>query len=548
MNSFNYWQLLAGISTFIFAMSLLEGSVKVISGRAFKKFLQQQTAGRFRALLTGTIVTALLQSSSVVVLMTLSFVGVGIIPLRNALAVVLGSNLGTTFNSWIIAYAGFKMELSAFAYPLMAFCIFGWVLFPRNKNIRSFTTIVFGLALLFTGLQWMKESAPGLQEVSAIQPFLKYSPYWFLLIGFVITVILQSSSITFALSLTGIQSGLFPLPTAAFMVIGAELGTTIKVVLGALNGSSDQKRLAAANFSFNLATLLLSALFVSPLLWLLQNVAGLKNPFLLLASFQSTLNLFSIILFFPWLGLFSNLIEKLFKASRTEAELKFIGKASHTSKSDLLIDAENEIRRLIQCGLEFNQLVIIAEEEKVYQRKIQILWQRYFQPVSLSEKYERLKLLQSEILEFLADQLHDQLTPAQEVRCSAMLTATRYILVASKQIKDIRHNLEELRTSSDDELYNIYKKIRQDEKEFTLQLKQLFDNLNQWPEPTNLQQLQTENKSRQTHANEHVFNLLAVNKITELTASTLLNVHRAIYSSHRTLLNALLEMKKITEE
>ncbi len=547
MNSFNYWQLLAGISAFIFSMSLLEGSIKSLSGRAFKKFLQKQTAGKFRALLTGTFITAILQSSSVVVLMTLSFVGAGLVPLRNALAVVLGSNLGTTVNSWIIAYAGFKMELNAFAYPVMALCLTGFLLFPKNKSIRSFSTMLFGMALMFIGLQWMKDSAPGLQQTSALKPYLNYSPYWFLLIGFVITVILQSSSVTFALSLTGIQSGLFPVSTAAFMVIGAELGTTIKVVMGALNGSSDQKRLAAANFSFNLATLVITVFFVSPLLYFLQHAVKVSNSFMLLAAFQSTLNLLSIALFYPWLGAFSDIIEKLFKDTRTEAELKFIGIAPRTNKEDLLADAENEIRRLLRHSLEFNQLVIVGPQEDGNKR-IRQLWQQYFQPVSRTETYERVKLLQAEILDFLADLIHEELPAATEARCSALLTATRYILVAAKHIKDIQHNIDELHTTSNDDLYSIHRTIRNDEQNFLTELQLLFAGSTDWPKKERIETLQQENKKRQTVANQQVLDLMAHNRIPEINGSTLLNLHRAIYSSHHTLLNALMKLSKSKEE
>jgi len=137
MERFNVWQLLGGITAFLFAMSLISGSLRALSGRSFKKFLQKQTSTSFRGLLSGTLVTAVMQSSSVVVLMVLSFVGAGIIPLRNALAVGLGSNLGTTANSWIVAMVGFKTNLQSLAFPLLGLALSRFVLFPKNEMANS---------------------------------------------------------------------------------------------------------------------------------------------------------------------------------------------------------------------------------------------------------------------------------------------------------------------------------------------------------------------------------------------------------------------------
>ena len=139
MSFSDWWQLLAGIAIFIFAMNLLEDSLKHLAGRPFKKFLQNQTNHKLRAIAGGTIVTAVLQSSSVVLLMVLSFVGAGIMNMRNALAVTLGANLGTTLDSWIVATLGFKVELDAISYPVLAISLLIRVLFPANIQIKHLT-------------------------------------------------------------------------------------------------------------------------------------------------------------------------------------------------------------------------------------------------------------------------------------------------------------------------------------------------------------------------------------------------------------------------
>ncbi|MBK8657901.1 MAG: Na/Pi cotransporter family protein [Bacteroidetes bacterium] len=540
----DYWKMLAGVSAFIYAMLLIEDSVRTLSSRTFKKFLQEQTKVKFRALLSGALTTAFLQSSSIVILMTLSFVGAGVIPLRNALAVALGSNLGTTFNSWLIAYVGFRVELTTWIYPMMAICLVGFLLFRENKTISNFTKIVFGVSLLFIALQWIKESAPELSNTAHLQQFTGYSSFWFLIIGFVITVLLQSSSITFGLSLTAIQSGILSLPTAAFMIIGAELGTTIKIGINAIRGSTDQKRLATANILFNLTTVLFVALFlVQPLLQLIESGFQISDRYITLATFQSLFNLSTILFFYPWLGTFCNWIEKAIPEKNNRSELHFLRMKSKILDSDLWSDTEKEMMHLMSHCMEYFQLTIIGEERANPKQKSAASWfKRIFSPTSHTEVYNRLKVLQSEILDYLVSTSKETLSNKEELRCNKLITASRYFLVSAKYLKDIQHNLDELSASANDELYNSFQSIQNEEKQFLEKFKVLFLQNTNSAETRWLEGLLTENKLRQKLANEQTLHMLAGNKITQLNASTLLNIHRAIYTSHRSFLNAIFEL------
>lgn len=531
----NYWQLFAGITAFLYAISLMGDALKNMSGRSFKKYLQRQTSNKYRAILSGTLITALMQSSSVVVLMTLSFVGAGIIPMRNALAVVLGSNLGTTVNSWIIASLGFQVELNAFSYPLLTICLLRFILLPKNKYARMTADFLIGIAMLFIGLQWMREASAGMH----IDPagFASYSAYWFIGIGFIITIILQSSAATFALSLTALQSGALSMHTAACMVIGAELGTTIKIILGAMAGNRDQKQVAAANFSFNLITLLVAALLLDPMLYFIKDIAGLKDPFLSLAFFQSSLNILCILIFFPWLGSFSSFVERHFQSDSSDTRLRFLTEDIVIQNKELVQLAEKEVLHFLNESLDFNRLLISGQANG----KKQSLRKRIFHPVSRQESYEKLKTLHGKLLNRLVEIKGAQAAGTLDT-FDRLIASSRYFMVASKHIKDIQHDLDELRTSPNDVLFGILQKLRVEEEELTEDLRQSLNGYQDASHSVNGTQLlkwKELNDRRQAQANDEVYELLETHRIGQLNASTLLNMYRALHSSHEIIMKGL---------
>lgn len=540
MANLNYWQLLAGITVFIFSMSLMEDSLKNISGRAFKKFLQRQTASRLRALFGGTIVTAALQSSSLVVLMILSFIGARIMTMNMALAVVLGSNLGTTLNSWIIATVGFNMELNSFAYPLLAICIIGFLLFPRNSNIRSLVNFLIGISLLFIGIEWMKTSTLHLQQNFDFDRFAKYSPYWLIIIGFAITLIFQFSSVTFAITLTAVQSGTISITGGACMVIGAELGTTVKFLLTSLSGISDQKRLAVANFIFNLATMIVAVILVHLLLEFIQKIIGIKDPFIALASFQTILNLISIGIFFPWLGRFAGWMERWIKDSQDDLKLQYLKRSGDGFPDNAVGLAEKEVLRLLNSSTTVNSLwLAMGKTGEANASVVKRVLKRIFRPVSISDSYNLLKIQHGEILDYLVDYSSQQNVPQNFERAEELIAILDNILLAAKSVKDIAHNLEDMRTSANDELFGLFNSIKVSERKFYDDLGLISGAISPSGRETDIARLSRENKVNYDRNVTNTLHLLNENKITRINATTVLNVHREIYSSHKAILKAL---------
>lgn len=538
MEGFNIWQLLGGVTAFLFAMSLISSSLKSMTGRSFKKFLQKQTAHKFKGLLSGTIVTAILQSSSVVVLMVLSFVGAGIIPLRNALAVVLGSNLGTTFNSWIVAYVGFKTNVQSLAFPFLALALVRFIFFSKNEMAKNITDFMIGIALLFIGIGWMQEGNSGLTDYFEAGSFAENATYWFVIAGFVITVMLQSSGATFALTLASVHSGALPLLPAAAMILGAEMGTTIKIFLGSIGGTYDQKRMALANFLINLITSVIVAIFLQFFFSIVTDWLKVKDPYMSLAFFQSIVNLLSILLFYPFIGQIANFTEKAFKKSESEIDLKYIHTKSADNPDNKLQLAENEILHLLRLVMEYNlQRIAPPQKPKISGAKEFI--NRLTKPVSILEQYKHIKNLHGEILDYLVEMSNDGMSQEENNRCHALINASQYIVSGAKEIKDIGHNLNELENSVNDTLYALLNDIKICEQDFFNFLKGIFDVEKASITQEEILNWHKDNKNWQKKKNQKIYRLMDDDVIDNRDGSTLLNVIRSIYFAHNSILKAL---------
>ena len=272
------WRLAAGLGLFLFGMHQLEQALTQLAGRSFKKFLRQYTAKPLRGVLAGAVTTAALQSSSVVSLIVLAFVGTGIISLASALGIVFGSNLGTTMTGWIVATIGFKLDIEALALPLITIGGFGVVWSATGTRRSGASHFVVGLGLMLMGLEFMKAGALIATTLFDPSALAGYPLIIFLLAGLLLTAIIQSSSATIMITLSALYAGAIPLDSAAAIAIGADLGTTITALLGALAGSAAKKRVAAAVVLFNVVADTIAFLSLKPLLRFITEVLAIGDP------------------------------------------------------------------------------------------------------------------------------------------------------------------------------------------------------------------------------------------------------------------------------
>ena len=314
-----------GVGLFLIGMHLLETALSQLASRDFKLLLRRNTSNNGRAVFSGIITTALLQSSSIVSFMTLAFAGSGIIKLQNALAVILGANIGTTISNWIIATLGFTFNIDMIWYPLLGLGGIILILFRENKKIEQISFFFIGLTFLFIALGFMKSGMIDTVKRFDFAAFSHYPPISFVIIGFLITFLIQSSGATVALTLSALYANAIPFQLAVAVIIGSELGTALKLVLAAIGSSPEKKRLAAGNILLNLVTTICAFIFLYPLIDLVTIKMGIVNPLQGLVAFQTLINVAATILFFPFLNWISRMLEQWFKEDNRQSTLYIDG-------------------------------------------------------------------------------------------------------------------------------------------------------------------------------------------------------------------------------
>ena len=293
----DFLTLVGALGMFLYGMKIMSEGLQKAAGDRMRNILSVMTSNRFTGVLTGLLITALVQSSSATTVMVVSFVNAKLLTLAQAISVIMGANIGTTVTAWIIAVFGFKVDISLLALPIIGICI--PLVFSNNNNRKSWGEFLMGFALLFLGLAYLKDSVPDLQShpeaLSFIQNYTSMgygSVLLFLLIGGLLTVVVQSSSATVAITLIMCTKGWIPFEMAAAMVLGENIGTTITANLAAIKANVQARRAAFAHFIFNIFgvtwILILFYPFVQMITWIITNF-GPSNP-TELTAFLSTLD------------------------------------------------------------------------------------------------------------------------------------------------------------------------------------------------------------------------------------------------------------------
>lgn len=278
--------LLGSVGLFLYGMKVMSEGLQKAAGNRLRNILGAMTRNRFAGTLTGFFITALIQSSSASIVMVVSFVNAGLMTLAQSMAVIFGANVGTTFTAWIISLFGFKVDVSAFAVPLMAFAV--PLLFSskgRNKSIGEF---LIGFALLFLGLTMISQYVPDLQSNPEMFAFLRHyaslgfgSVIIFMLVGLVVTMIIQSSAATFAICLIMFSKGWIDYELACAIVLGSAIGTTITPILASMSGNIAAKRTAMGHLIFNLFGMIWCLALFYPFVHAMQSLCqtlAIGNP------------------------------------------------------------------------------------------------------------------------------------------------------------------------------------------------------------------------------------------------------------------------------
>ncbi|MCC8118575.1 MAG: Na/Pi cotransporter family protein [Bacteroidales bacterium] len=465
----DFLSLLGAVGLFLYGMKVMSEGLQKAAGDRLRNILGAMTRNRFSGLMTGFGITALIQSSSASTVMVVSFVNAGLMTLAQSMAVIMGANVGTTFTAWVIALFGFKVDVSIFVLPLIGCAI--PLLFSKKGKTKSIGEFIIGFSFLFMGLSMISKYVPDLQSNPEIFAYLRrYASlgYWsviiFLLVGLVLTIIIQSSAATFAIVLIMCTKGWITFDLACAVVLGSNIGTTITPMLAAMSGNVAAKRTAMGHLLFNvLGTIWCLCVFVpfaSFNAWLTEEI-GQGNPEALygfvsnlevsnpdlynhlfdnslpeghdvikqigvmqtsvsfgLSIFHTTFNIVNVLIMIWFCNLYVKIVEKLVPAKHKEEEefsLKFISSGILSASELNIAQAEKEIgvyaervSRMIKMGQD-----LVHTKEKS---------EEFTQLLSRIEKYEDISdRMEIEIANYLNRVAQGRLSDEGKLRVAAML-------------------------------------------------------------------------------------------------------------------------------
>jgi phosphate:Na+ symporter len=538
----NVIELLAGIGMFLFGMFQLEESLKQLSGGAFRKLIRKFTETRFRSVLSGTLATAVLQSSSAVSLMVLAFAGAGILGMESAIGVIIGSNLGTTVTSWIVATLGFKLKIETLALPFIGLGGLGLIFLSSSARAIHISKLMIGFGLLFMGLDYMKSSIEGLTQHYDLSALRHYPAIAFFLIGFVLTAIIQSSSATIAIVLSAIHSGLIPFTLGAYMVIGANLGTTITVLIGSLGTQTIKKRVAFSHFLFNAITALVAIVILPLLIYLIQYIVDLEqDPVIGIALFHTFFKLVGVLVFMPFIGYFTKLIIRVVKEKQTTITLYL-----HTLKPDEpeagIAALKNEIRHLVVEVIRYHLRLLKLTRREPFQSFLKNEDLTTTTDLSLTDQYQMIKSLEAEIYTFASGLQVNELRDTEARELNKLLHAARNAVASAKILKDVQHNLQDAENSDNKEIEKLMEYFKE---KWNTTHQEFIKLLRETEVSTNISiihALTNKNKEDDIAFTQLITNTIASGKINQADIPTQITINRAFNISVRQMIHAIRDL------
>jgi phosphate:Na+ symporter len=457
--TFDLWKLIAGLGIFLIGMFMLEDAIKMLSGKAFRRMIRLYTNGRFRAIGSGTLVTAILQSSSAVSLMVLAFVGAGVMSMQNAIGVIMGSNIGTTLTIWLVAIVGFKVKIESFALPFVGLGGIGLVFCDPSSKPYQVCRLLIGFGFLFLGLDYMKSSVESIGQNFDLSMVPEYGLLLYLLAGTLLTAIMQASAASIAVILTALHSGLITFDIGVAMVIGANVGTTITVILGSLGGIPAKKRVAFSHLVFNVITGVVAFLSIKGLVLFITHFIDVQsNDVMGLALFHTLFNIIGVILFFPFISLLTNQLYRLFPDRK--AILTVYINNTPTEVIEAATSAlRKEILHLLQeCQL-YGARLLNIDRQLLFAEALP-LQKSSKKKLSFGSLYENIKRLHAEIFAYYSKLQNQKLEESEAKELEHIIFASRNIMNSNKNFKGIQHDLDEFEGSENTYLNSQHKLFR----------------------------------------------------------------------------------------
>jgi len=533
----NFKTIAAGVAILLFGMIMLEDGFKAFTKGPLQKILKKATNKLYKSIPIGAFVTALIQSSSLVSIITISFLSAGLIDLFSALGIVFGANIGTTATAWLVAGFGLKVKISSLAMPML---IFGIIFsFQKKNSLKGIGNVLAGLGFFFLGIHFMKE---GFEVFKGYIDLTEYAVSGFLgvviycALGVVITTILQSSSATLALILTALAAGQIEYENALALAIGANIGTTITAILGSLSSNVAGKRLAAAHFIFNTITGIVALFFIYPLAGLVDflsdKVGIVEGDYVLkLALFHTIFNVVGVLLMLPFLKLLVRGLVLIFKEKEggdidepkflNDSVLKFptstISALLKESKYlfenaifEIVTHALNVHREDIKSDLKIKN--VLKKSKKDFEIDVNDLY------------YKKVKTIYGKIIKYATKaQSSLSLSEVPNRHVSETKIANRLMVEIIREIEDLRKNMSNYLYSDNKYIRNEYNKFR---KKLVKVLRVLYLFRTQEDKElfySKLLKLKKESSRAIHHSNNSINKLIKDDLVSSKMASSLIN-------------------------
>ncbi len=531
-------EIAAGIAILLFGMIMLEEGFNSFASGPLQASLKKTTNSLAKSISLGFTSTAILQSSSLVSVIVISFISIGLISLKAGIGIILGANIGTTATAWLVSLFGLKIKISSLAMPMLAFGIV--LVLQKSKRIKGAGQVLAGLGFFFMGVFYMKTGLDAYKESFDLAEYAMTGLKGllvFTLIGLAMTVILQSSSATMALILTALAVEQITYTNSLALAIGANVGTTITAIIGSLSSNISGKRLAGAHFVFNVATGVFALVFINQLSFLVDLLSNWfsiseTNYTFKLSIFHTLFNLFGLILILPFINWLITLLNTVFKEPKINENIelpRYLDKNSLKYPQTALHALFNESKRLFE-KVAFE---IIAHGLNMHREDIKsdtklkqlVRSSREEIPVDIDTEYDRkVKTIYSKIIKYATlAQSELNLSPELTELFANIKLANRNIVEAIKALSEIRSNLNTYLVSENDVIRVEYDRLRRRVSKILRVLQEIKDA----PDPTlfakKIKRLKKLAKKEDYLLDGTLDNLIRQQKISSRMASSLAN-------------------------
>ena len=477
-------EIAAGVAIFLFGMLMLEDGFKLFGGGALERILERATGSTPRAISFGILSTTVLQSSSLVSVITISFLSAGLISLIGGVGIIFGANIGTTTGAWLVAGLGLKINIAAYAMPMIALSIV--LVFQKSKPLRGIGYALAGLGFLFLGIHYMKEGFEAFKDQIDLTRFALtglLGLFVYTLIGATATVVMQSSHATLVLILTALAAGQISYENALALAIGANIGTTVTAIISSFGANFQGKRLALAHFIFNMATAIVALVFLAPLRdsvdWISDAVGIGPDDFAMkLAVFHTIFNVLGVTLMLPFLTrLIAFLERRITEPVPDVSRPRYLNEAVDEFPQTLEIALRKEVLHLYENAAELILHGLNLHRDQVFATKdVAAVVRASRSPVEIDidEDYERhVKTLYSAILEFTTRAGDKRLAPEIADRVYAMRDVASDIVQAVKSVKHLRKNILRYTIRPQNVITELYDGLRTEIARILLEIRKL---------------------------------------------------------------------------